>query len=178
MNKFDETKFKMGYFIQYFANEGKFSRLIMEKQLEKGFKDDSDYTHVEVSGGGNHSINIAPPISKLVDITKKHKNRYARLIRYRNDNYEKKGRYKVAYFSATLNNTGYDIRGIARFMFKWIGHDNRLYFCSEGCLHSLQMVYPEAINYLLPEKCMPAHFSDPKYFEIVWEGRIAKDNPM
>jgi hypothetical protein len=54
-----------------------------------------------------------------------------------------------------------------------MNQDNRLYFCSEGVLWALQTVYPEALNYLTPDKCMPADFlSHPNEFEIVWEGYL------
>ena len=163
---------KMGYVIIYKSGDGKFGQLIVKEQLKRGFdKEHAEFTHVEVSGGGRHSINIAPPKSKLVDITKVHKGRYIKILRYKNDDYEDKGRYKVAYFSASLCNTGYDIRGVMRFAIKWLGHSNRLWFCSEGVTHSLQMVYPEAMG-KKPEQVMPAHFSRSKQFETVFEGII------
>jgi len=165
----------MGHVIIYKNTGGLFGNGIVKKQLHAGFnKEDAQFCHAEISGGGKHSINIAPPISKLVDITKKHKGRHIRIVRFNNENYEQKGRYKVAYFSASLNNTGYDIQGIFRFIFKWIGHNNRLYFCSEGCAHSLQMVYPNINNRLKPEKWMPAEFTKQSIFETVWEGQIPK----
>jgi len=162
----------MGYVIIYKGDQGKFGKAIVNAQLKAGFtKDEAGYTHVEISGGGKHSINIAPPLSKLIDITKTHKGRYIRLLRYKNDHYEQKGRYKVAYFSASLCNLGYDIRGVLKFIFKWIGNNNRLYFCSEGVAESLQKVYPEALG-KKPAKVMPAHFAKSKQFEAVFEGVI------
>ena len=172
MSEFNLDLFKMGYIIIYKSGAGKFGRAIVEAQLAAEFSpDEAGYTHSEVSGGGKHSVNIAPPLSKLVDITKKHKGRYIKLLRYKNDDYEKKGRYKVAYFSATLANLGYDIRGVLKFMFKWVGNDNRLFFCSEGVAYSLQKVYPSALG-KKPAKVMPAHFAKSKEFETVWEGVI------
>lgn len=174
MSKFNLNRFKMGYIILYKPNGGKFGNLIVKKQLSRGFvPEHACYTHVEISGGGKHSINISPPISKLIVITKKHKGRYIRIMRYKNDRYEKKGRYKVAYFSATLCNKKYDIRGILSFLFKWVKQNNRLYFCSEGALWALQQEFPFALA-TTPDKCMPAHFCLPRYFETVWEGQIPK----
>ena len=175
MLPFSLDNFKMGYFIQYRGGTGKFGRNIVNKQLKEGFsKEDAQYSHTEVSGGGKHSINTSPPLSTLVDITQKHKGRYIRIVRFKNAIYEKKGRYKVAYFSATLNNTGYDIKGVLGFAFKWIKHDNRLYFCSEGCAWALQKEFSDAGEGRAPEKWMPAHFSPGKEFELIWEGYIPK----
>lgn len=169
---FNLDDFRMGYVILYRNTGGKFGDNIVRKQIEMGFsQDQAKYTHVETSGGGRHSVNIAPPISKLVDITQKHKGREIRLVRYKNDDYEKKGRYKVAYFSATLNNTGYDIMGILRFAFKWIKAQNRLWFCSEGSCWALQKEYPQALQGMKPSECVPAHFTSSE-FETVFEGKI------
>jgi len=172
MSKFNIDLFKMGYIILYKSGQGKFGKAIVKAQIKKGFnQSEAEYTHSEISGGGKHSVNIAPPISKLVNILEKHKGRYAILLRYKNEDYEKKGRYKVAYFSATLANLGYDIRGVLKFIFKWIGNDNRLFFCSEGVAFSLQKVYPKALG-IKPAKVMPAHFVQSPEFETVWEGII------
>ena len=169
----DLDKFRMGYVIAYKNSGDFFGNQIEKKQVSEGFSNKaSQYVHVEISGGNQHSINISPPLSKCIDITKVHKGREFCLLRYKNDDYEKRGRYKVAYFSATLCNTRYDIRGILRFLWKWVKQSGRLWFCSEGCLWALQKVYPEAMNGLPPEDCMPASFLESDDFEIVWEGII------
>ena len=169
---FNLDTFKMGYFILYRNTGGLFGNAIRKKQLAAGISsDNAEYTHAEVSGGGRHSTNISPPISKLVDITEVHKGRHVRLVRLRNDEYEQGKRYKVAYFSATLCNKGYDLKGVLAFVFKWLKHDNRLWFCSEGVAWALSMVFPEALG-RKPEECMPGHFLDPNRFELVWEGGI------
>ena len=165
-------KFRMGYFILYKNAGDFFGNGIEKRQLAAGFSpENSKYVHIEVSGGENHAINISPPVSKLIEIDKVHKGRQARLVRYKNAIYEDRIRYKVAYFSATLCNKGYDVSGILAFLFKWIKQNNRLYFCSEGATWALQKCFPEALG-KLPEKCMPADFTNPEYFEIVWEGEI------
>ena len=164
--------FKMGYIILYKNDKSIFGNLIVNKQLAAGFNPrDSEVTHVEISGGEKHSINISPPLSKLVDISQVHKERYIYLLRYKNEEYEKALRYKVAYFSATLCNKGYDIPGILSFLFKRIKQSRRLWFCSEGALWALQMGCKENILGIDPDRCMPAHFFGDE-FEVVWEGKI------
>lgn len=173
MAKLNLNLLRMGYFIVYKTPGGFFSNQIVKRQLKEGFsEEDSQYTHIEVSGGSKHSVNISPPFSKLVDITKRHKGRYAKVIRYRNDDYEQKKRYKVAYFSATLCNKGYDIPGILSFIFKWVKHSNRLYFCSEGAAWALQMCFYKAFHGQKPHYIMPADFLNKREFEQVWEGEI------
>lgn len=175
-NDFNVDIFRMGYIIAYMNRGDWIGNMIVNRQVKEGFDSNcSQITHIEISGGGIHSINVSPPRARLVEITKVHRGRYAYLLRYKNDDYEKRGRYKVAYFSATLNNQGYDIPGILSFLSKWIKQNNRLWFCSEGALWALQTVYSEAMDYLPPEYCMPAHFlSNTKHFEVVWNGYIPK----
>lgn len=166
-------KFRMGYCILYRHNKGLFGDAIVKRQLAVGFNlEDANYTHVEVSGGEIYSVNISPPISKLIKITEVHKGRYVCVVRLKSQAYEDALRYKVAYFSATLCNKGYDIPGILAFLFKWIKQNNRLYFCSEGALWAMQMGCKENILGINPDICMPAHFRNWDYFEKVWEGEI------
>ena len=166
-------KFRMGYVILYKNDGSLFGNAIVKKQLLAGFSPhDAQVIHTEISGGEIHSVNISPPLSKLVDITKVHKGRYVYLLRYKSGEYERALRYKVAYFSATLCNKGYDFPGIFSFLFKWIKHSSRLWFCSEGTLWSLQMGCKENVLGIDPDKCMPAHFLNPNEFERVWEGTI------
>ncbi len=170
--KFNLDLPKMGYFLAYKNNGSWVNKMIVKKQLLKGFTErDASVTHIEVSGGGPDSINIAPPISKRINIVKKHKGRYLYILKPLIDDYYRT-HYKVAYFSATLNNTGYDIMGILSFIFKWIKQNNRLMFCSEGALWALQKQHSNAFN-IKPEDCMPAHFME--NCEIVWEGVIESE---
>lgn len=164
--------FKMGYVLAYKNTGSLLNRMIVKRQIEAGFKPkEAIYTHIEVSGGGRHSININPPISKLIDITKVHKGREVAILRFKGKDFDAK-RYKVAYFSAALcSNRIYDFSGILSFIFKWITHNNRLYFCSEGALAAYKMVYPRCMP-IPAEKCMPAHFIGSKQFEKVWEGVV------
>ena len=150
---------RMGYFILYKHNGDMFGKAIEKRQILAGIApENACFTHIEVSGGGEYSVNISPPVSKLIKITEHHK-----------------GRYKVAYFSAAVcANKPYDVGGILNFisfLAKWFKQNNRLYFCSEGCATVLQMVYPQALG-ILPDKVMPAHFLNSNEFEICWEGII------
>ena len=170
--KFDLNIPRMGYFILYKHNGDMFGKAIEKRQILAGIApENACFTHIEVSGGGEFSVNISPPVSKLIKITEHHKGRYIKIIRYKNDDYEVKGRYKVAYFSATLCNKGYDIPGIFAFLFKWIKQNNRLFFCSEGATWALQKEYPNAFGHLEPDKIMPAHFLNLD-FEVIFEGAI------
>ena len=171
--EFSLTNCKIGYAIVYRHSGGLFGDLIVKKQQASGFDPKhAEYTHVEISLGGKHTINISPPKSKLCDITKTHKGRYIKIVKYKVSNYNIK-RYKVGCLYSSLNNSGYDIPGILSFLFKWIKNSNRLYFCSEGCLTALQMVYPDAFQ-MKPGACMPAEWLNPKWTELVWEGHIPK----
>ena len=171
--KFSLDKLKMGDIIQYQNDGSKFGKAIVKKQLAEGFTEEhAQYTHVEISGGGRHSINISPPISKLIDITKAHKGRNIRIVRYNNKDFREGKRYKVAYFSASLCNRGYDFGGIIAFAFKWVKHSNRLYFCSEGCADSFQRVFPKIWGKKTPDKIYPADFNIGYNFIEVCKCRI------
>lgn len=173
MIPFDLDLFKMGYFILYRNDGSLFGNAIAKRQLVAGIPaDNAGYTHIEVSGGEKHSINISPPVSKLIDITKTHKGRHIRLVKFKGYNEDGK-RYKVAYFSATLCNKSYDFAGILAFVFKWVKQSNRLYFCSEGVAWAFSMVFPDVLG-KKPEEIMPGHFLNPNHFEIIWEGEISK----
>lgn len=163
---------KMGYIIAYQNHGSFFGNRIENKQLDKGFfPDEAETVHIEVSGGGRHSIYVRPPVSRLTDITKTHLGKYIKVLKYNADDFDVK-RYKVAYFSAALcANRIYDFRGVFAFVCKWVNQNKRLYFCSEGALAAIQKVYPGAMA-MRPEDCMPAHFIASKEFTTVWEGYI------
>ena len=162
--------FKMGYVLAYKSTGSLFNRLIVKRQLAAGFAEEqAQYVHVEISGGERHSIDISPPISKLIDITKVHRGRYVKVLKLNTDDFYMK-RYKVAYFSASLCNKVYDFSGVLSFLLKWITHNNRLYFCSEGVAWAFNMVYNKL--FLEPNKVMPANYLTSAHFETVWEGII------
>ena len=166
----------MGYIIMVRNAGGWFGNMIEKKQKQVGFDpEDAKYTHVEVSSGGPDSIRIAPPKTIAIDITKTYKGRFIRIVRYKDYTLEGRERCKVACFFASLCNMKYDVTGVLSFMsflLKWLRKNNRLYFCSEGCLWALQKEYPKALNGMNPNECMPAEFNNPEYFEKVWEGII------
>lgn len=165
-------KFKIGYIIAYQNDGSKFGNLIERKQLKAGFvRKHACYTHVEISLGEKHSIRIAPPKSKLIDITKQKPTRIIKLLRLKTGPYEDK-RYKVGCLYASFNNTGYDIGGVLHFMFKWIKQNNRLHFCSEAVAEACKMVYPKLFP-KEPSEYMPADFLS-QMFEEIWTGTIAE----
>ena len=162
---------RMGYFILYRNDGGLFGNLIEKQQKKKGSTpEDAKYTHIEVSGGGQWSVNVSPPKAKVVDITKVHKGRHIKVVRFKNDTYDKKGRYKVAFWAASNCNLGYDWFGILRFKLKFMFHQKRMFFCSENALWALQKEFIGALG-MKPEKCMPSRFLRDE-FELVWEGEI------
>ena len=162
----------MGYFILV-KNKGSWLGNSIERhQLKMKFAPEAAcYTHVEVSGGGAYSVRVAPPKTKIINILKTYNGRYIKIERFKNEDYERKGRYKVAFWAASHCNLAYDWFGVLRFKIKWLFHFARNYFCSENSLWALQKEFPRALG-IKPKDCMPADFLNPKYFEIVWEGKI------
>jgi len=172
--KFDLSIPRMGYFILY-RNEGGFRNFfgngIERTQRSRGFPvEDSRFTHVEVSGGGQWAVAVVPPKSKIVDITKKYKGRYIKIVRHRAESYSIK-RYKVAFWASSNCNTYYDWHGVLGFAFKWFKSKVNKYFCSENALYALQKEYFGALG-IKPDKCFPAHFLATRFFEEIWEGEI------
>lgn len=171
MEKFNPDIPRMGYVLAYKSTGSLVGRMITKKQIEAGFSpEEAEYVHTEISGGGIHSVNIAPPRSRLIEINKKHKGRHVKILRYKEMCFYAR-RHKIAYFSASLCNKKYDFSGIFAFLFKWISHNNRLYFCSEGCAWAYKMVYPRCFP-KPANKIMPADFVASTKFETVWCGII------
>jgi len=181
MKDFDLDIPKMGYILLVKGN-GIFSKFIRERQKIAGYKEHSEYTHCEILCGGKDSVLIAPPKSRMTDITKQYKNTYIKIMRIKpsfSEKYENKYRYKIAVFAASLCNRVYDVIGVAsflspfKFILNWIAKHNRLYFCSEGCTWAIQKVYPLFLNGRNKETVMPCMFSsNTDQLEIVWEGII------
>jgi len=172
---FNLSMFKMGYIIQYGRTKGLYGDLIQKEQIKQGFSQfDSGFVHVEISGGDQHSVNIRPPKSVPIDITKVHAGRYIRLLKYREYDNDPRDRLrlKVAYFSAQLCNKKYDIMGIIKFKLPFFFHSKDLFFCSEGAIWALRKVFLHALMPLKAHAITPAHFSNPMQFEVVWEGYI------
>lgn len=169
----DLDKLKMGHFILW-MNEGTFvGNTIRDAQLKKGFsKHDSEFVHIDVSGGGPFSVRVNPPKTKVVDIRKTYPGRRFMVVRYNEATYEAKLRYKVAFWASSNCNLGYDFWGIVRFKIPFLWHKKYQYFCSENSLWALQKACPFAIPELKPEDCMPADFMNPRDFTPVYGGRV------
>lgn len=171
MNK---NKFRMGYIILFKSDGGFISRQIEKEQLKQGFsKNEACYTHVEVCGGGQYSVSVIAPRTKIVDITKRYKSRTIRLVRYKNQKYQQRKRYKIAFWAASKCNIDYDWFGILAFRIKWLfKQSKRLFFCSELALWALQKEHKTTLGGIAPEHCFPADFARSEDFETVWEGKI------
>jgi hypothetical protein len=130
------------------------------------------WTHIGTSGGGFWLVDVKPPKSEITDISKVHKGKYIKIVRFRNDDYEIKGRYKVAFFAASKCNLPYDWKGVLAFVLKWFRQFKDFYFCSELSSWALLKEYPRVWGDLTPDKIMPAHFTDETKFETVFEGVI------
>lgn len=173
MTEFNLDLFKMGHFILYRHDKGWVGNVIAKEQRKRGFsKDDSMYTHIDVSGGGPFAARVNPPMGGKVNITEYYRGIYIKVVKYKSDDYEVK-RYKVAFEAATRLNMLYDVMGVLRFVVPWIPNPKKFRFCSENALECLQIEYPNALS-IKPEDCMPAHFLNAQNFELVWEGVIPK----
>lgn len=174
MNKFNLNIPRMGYFILVKRLKGDwFGNQIYKKQLQLGVcEEDANLCHVEVSLGGQYSVCIAPPKTRIVDITKRYRGREIVITKYRADDYDIK-RYKVAVWAASLCNLGYDWLGVVRFKLSFLFHWLNKFFCSEGSLWALQKEYPMAIG-KKPEDSYPAAFIDRRDFEVVWKGIVTE----
>jgi len=172
MEKFNLNIPKMGHFLLVKHEKGWLGDQIKNTQIKMGFKErDAIYTHVEVLGGGQHSVCVAPPCTSIIDFTKKYKNRYVKIVRYKGDGYVIR-RYKVAFWAASHCNLKYDWRGVIAFIVTSLRDRFNKYFCSENSLWALQKEQPEALDGIKPEKCVPAHFTVDEFFAVVWEGYI------
>jgi len=167
---------KTGYVAAYRSNGSLVNRIIVRKQLDRGFSDEeAEYTHIEVIGiklkNIRYSINVTFPKVKKIDMLKHHQGRYVKILRYKNEHYEKWGRAKISWLAATKCNTRYDVLGVLAFIFKWIKQNNRLWFCNEAAVADFKTVYPRCFP-MPASKTMPADFVASKMFETVWEGYI------
>lgn len=161
---------KMGHFILY-KGKGKFlHRQIEKQQLKEGFlPEHTEYVHIEVLGGGQYSVDPSLPKVKVIDLTKKHKNKEACIVKYIAPDYHTQ-RYKVAFWAASNVNLKYDLWGVIRLKFWFIPSGKMKFFCSENSLFALQKEYPLALS-KQPYDCYPADFLSDS-FEVVWKGII------
>src|SRR3990167_5998966 len=173
--------FKIGYVIAFKMGEKDkyFGKLIYKEQKKHGFDDESaEYTHVGISSGDEHYVNIAPPESRLVNILEYHKGRYIKIIKPKvyNDDLTERKRLKVALiYNAEAANRKYDVFGIIKFKIPFMFHKEKEFFCSEGCAYAIQHQFPDYLNGLPPYQTMPANFLNKKEHDLVWEGFIPND---
>ena len=192
MNKFNLDIPKMGYFIVYKGEGGWFTRRIVNAQIDEGLpKEDALYTHVETSLGGQWSVGAWPgSLSKVIDITKKQKGRYIKIVRPTQCPEYDKRRIKVACWAASRCNIPYGYLGLLGYkVHKFINTKGNLFawqgdVCSEigswavvreYVFYDLQPVAMNLDTIFIPKQpslMMPAHFLDKEYFEVVWEGVI------
>ena len=173
MKKFNLDIPRIGYVVAVKKDrKGFISNMIYKSQRKAGFnEDDSSYIHVAMSSGGPHMVNIIPPRSKLINLQKKYKGSYIKILRLDSKSYEEKKRYKVAlFYNALASNLKYDVKGAISFVFSWVKHSKRDYFCSEACTKAFQMIYPDFLKGIKPAKSFPAHFV--RDLDLVWEGYI------
>jgi hypothetical protein len=180
MKKYNESIPKMGYFIVYKKRDGfhPFDKLIYDEQRNEGFsKEDSKYVHVEVSGGGHHSINASFPFVRPIKLDKKRKGRYVKIVAYKNRDYMNGKRYKVAYHGATMCNKVYGVISLTWFKINNLVFKKRnvlasrhMPYCSYLCAWALMKVFPASFE--SAGKVMPAHFVDDEKFTVIWEGYI------
>lgn len=172
MNNFTLDIPRMGYII-LIKNSGDFIGNQIEKiQLKAGLSaQESEYTHCAVSGGGQWIVEVSWPKTETIDIRKKYNGKYIKILRYNNEEYERKGRYKIAFWSATQCNLKYDLFGALAFKIKLFWQWPSRQFCSENALWAFKKEYPD-ISKLEPSKCLPAHFLTFNDMETAWEGTI------
>ena len=165
-------KFRMGYFILWKNQGGFVGNGIEIHQKGCGFSaEESKWVHIDVSGGGQWAVRVNPPATKVVDIIKTYPERHFKVVRFKDDEYEARLRYKVAFWAASNCNKKYDFMGILKMKIPFLWHRKDLFFCSENSLWSLQKEVPNATG-KKPYNCMPADFLNPNYFEVVYEGII------
>jgi hypothetical protein len=170
---FDLDIARMGYTILYKNDKSFFGKMIEKTQIKRGVPAEfACYTHVEISGGGQWAVNVAPPKIRISDVSKVHKGRIARICRYKGIDYEDRKRYKIAFWAASMSNLDYDIPGVLRFILPIIAQFPSSFFCSEGWLWAHRREYPEIFKGVIPANCMPGHIAASRDMETVWEGLI------
>ena len=174
---------RIGYFIVYKGNSSFFSKQIEKAQKITGFdKVDSEYTHVEVSGGGKDSVGAVMPRSKIMDIIKVHGGRYVKIMKYvgygNSETKDNRLRYKVGFFAAGESNLPYGWWALLWFKLSESFHKlkpwgtKKFPFCSLLAGWALCKVFPDAFDDY--RKVMPAHFLSNSKFSLVWQGNLPK----
>lgn len=178
MNELNPHKFhldipRIGYIILFRKKERDFvGNQIKKVQLKRGFKEeDAEYVHSAISCGGQWIMDVNPPRSKVIDMRRKYEGRYIKILRYTNEHYGRKGRYKVALWSVSQSNLRYDFFGALALKFKIFWQWKSRPFCTENILWAMKKEYPR-FTALLPEEGLPAHFLVFNWVEQIWEGNI------
>ena len=169
---------RMGYFILYKSDGSFLSRQVEKEQRNEGFdQTDSQYTHIEVSGGGPDAVGAKWPKSKLLNIIKMYPGRYVKIVKYAVDEYDGRPSAKVAFFGATRSNLRYSILGaLWHKLNNWILPGINPFvskkhpICSYLCAWALNQQYPDAFEE--PKNALPAHFLSNSKFQLVWEGHL------
>ncbi len=175
------SQFKIGYFILYKNPGTPFRNIVEYYQKKEGFsKTDSKYTHVEMSLGGQHSIDAIFPKIKIRDIRDR-TGHYVKIVRPKIIDYSKK-RKNVAIECLKRVNKFYGL-GVIWFTLKDIIKRNIFSaigdFCSELCGYGLYKYYVEyrqkEYKGILPKpynQLYPADFLNKRYFEVIHEGYV------
>ena len=176
MDKFNLDIPRMGYIIAVKIPDKPdwISKGIYKEQIEREFsEEEASFVHVVISGGGPDIVNIQPPKARLRNLIQAYSGRYIKILRIKNNaDYEKRARYKIGYFAATLCDKPYDIFGVLRFKLGLFFGFSNAYFCSEGSLWAIRKERPYFMKRLKEYDCMPAHFIKSDELETVWEGVI------
>jgi hypothetical protein len=180
MKEFNLTIPKMGYFIVYKRRKGfhPLEKLIANEQIKEGFsEEDSQYVHVEISGGSNHSINASFPVVRHIKMNEKHKGRYCKIVAYNHRDFMTTRRFKVAYHAATMCNKPYGILSLLWFkvnnlVFKKnnVLASRHMPYCSFLCSWALKKVFINSFEN--PGNIMPSDFVNKEKFTVIWEGII------
>ena len=173
MSKFNLDIPRIGYIVLFKHEGGWISNQIRKTQIKKGFKEENAiYTHSAISCGGPYIMEIAAPKSKVIDIRDKYYGKWVKILRYVNDEYQRKGRYKIALWSVSQSNLRYDWFGALALKFRIFWQWKSRPFCSENNLWAFQKEFPQSEAQLLPEGCMPAYWLTFREIEQIWEGYV------
>jgi len=169
---------RIGYFVVYKGDNSFFCNQIRKVQRDLGFdQTDSDYTHIEVSGGGPWTVGALFPKSKLINIIKKYPGRYIKIMKYNGEDYDGRPSAKVGFFGSSRANLPYSFLGaiwhrLNSWLFPGINPfvSKKRPICSYLCAWALCKEYPDAFEE--PKNVMPAHFLSNTKFTCVWQGYL------
>ena len=158
-SKFNLDILRIGYIVLFKSTGDFIGRQIKKVQLRQGFKEkDAEFIHSAISCGGQWIMDVNPPRAKVIDMRKKYKGRYIKILRYINEDYERKGRYKVALWSVSQSNLRYDWVGALALKFRIFWQWKSRPFCNENVLWAFQREYPGTLG-IRPEACLAPAFN-------------------